>query len=43
VGIIDATADAIAVMDSSDVVKGLFIATGSGHAFAFSNSATAVD
>jgi glycine/D-amino acid oxidase-like deaminating enzyme len=33
VGIIDATADAIAVMDSSDAVKGLFIATGSGHAF----------
>ncbi|MFT6372287.1 MAG: glycine/D-amino acid oxidase-like deaminating enzyme [Gammaproteobacteria bacterium] len=33
-GMIDATPDAVPVMDSSDAVKGLFIATGfSGHGF----------
>jgi glycine/D-amino acid oxidase-like deaminating enzyme len=33
-GMIDATPDAVPVMDSSDTVKGLFIATGfSGHGF----------
>jgi glycine/D-amino acid oxidase-like deaminating enzyme len=30
---IDTTPDAVPVMDSSDAVKGLFIATGGGHGF----------